>query len=142
MRISHCGDAWLPEVSDDKIGESVIVTRTNFADKLMNDLNKENILKIEKINHEKIIQSQILNLKFKKLDLETRIKLLKRIGYETPTYIGLQKYGFSVLGLLRGTYAFVNIKLSSTKIFRRILKHIPFPFFRLYFGIYKILSII
>lgn len=136
------GDAWLPEARGDKIGESVIVTRTIFADNLVNELNKRKILELQQIDSGKIIESQALNLKFKKKDLNTRLKILKRLGYKTPHYKGLENYSFSVLGTIRGIYALINIKLSSHRSIRRILRYVPFPFFRLYFGIYKILSII
>ena len=136
------GDAWLPETRGDKIGESVLVTRTDIADKLVNELKNRTILELNKINSERIIESQALNLKFKKKDLNTRLKILRTLGYETPKYTGLENYGFSVLGTIRGIYALMNINLSTYKSIRGILRHIPFPFFRLYFGIYKLLSVI
>jgi coenzyme F420 hydrogenase subunit beta len=134
------GDAWLPEMSDDKIGESVLITRSNYADELINQMKSRDEIELEKIDYKKIIESQKINLVFKKKDINARLKMLHKIGYKTPSYNGILKENSSILRIIRSLYALLNLSLSSNRIVRRILLYLPFPFFRAYFGIYKTLS--
>jgi hypothetical protein len=57
-----------------------------------------------------------------------------------PSFTTLQS-SFSLVAFLRALYIYFNIKMSSNKYGRSLLNLLPFPFFRLYFGIYKFLSL-
>jgi coenzyme F420 hydrogenase subunit beta len=135
------GDAWLPEFRSDKIGESIMVTRTEFAETLLHNLKKEGQIALSQVSLEKVKKSQAVNLRFKKDDFSTRITMLKAFNHHTPTFVPEISGHFSFMGFLRGMFIFMSIKLSLNKHAISLLSHLPFPIFRLYSGIYRTLSI-
>ena len=133
------GDAWLPELHGDKTGESVIVTRTQTAEDVLSKMISAKVISVQQTTPEKVKQSQALNLKFKKCDLDTRLTTLSFLGKQTPNFIPKES-SWSPLAFLRAVYIYFNIKVSSYKHMRSLLLRFPIPFFRLYFGLYKFLS--
>lgn len=78
-------DAWnMKCVTEDKNGTSLLVSRNEFSEKFLLDhgLNKE--VKIENIPKDFILESQ--GLYNNKKNIDTRVKLLKKFGYNTPNY--------------------------------------------------------
>ena len=75
-------DAWnMKCVTEDKNGTSLLVSRNEFSEKFLLDhgLNKE--VKIENIPKDFILESQ--GLYNNKKNIDTRVKLLKKFGYNT-----------------------------------------------------------
>jgi coenzyme F420 hydrogenase subunit beta len=134
------GDAWLPELRSEKIGKSIIITRTKAAESILSEMVSSKAISIMRVEPEKVIQSQLLNLKFKKDDLSTRLSMVRFFGRQVPNFITIQN-SWSLISFLRALYIYFNIKISSSKRGRFLLDHLPFPFFRLYFGIYKLLCL-
>jgi coenzyme F420 hydrogenase subunit beta len=132
------GDAWLPELRGDKIGESIIVTRTEIAEKLVSNMTSSKKISLRRIHADKVKQSQALNLTFKKRDLSTRLSMLKLANRSIPDF-GNNQSQKHLLSFVRALYIYANIKMSSSKHARHWLANIPFPLFRLYFGLYKLL---
>lgn len=131
------GDAWLPEMKNEKIGKSVIICRTKIGNKIL-AIGKSN-QKIDKqtISVEKVVQSQIANLIFKKKDLATRKVLFRLFGKMFPKFNPQTSSTKSFGSLLRAFFIFFGIWASSNKYLRPIIVNAPFSLFRLYYGIYK-----
>jgi coenzyme F420 hydrogenase subunit beta len=134
------GDAWLPELRSDKIGESIIITRTEAAEKMLSAMASSKAISVMQVKSEKVRQSQLPNLKFKKDDLSTRINMIRFFGRKVPNFVPIQN-SWSLIAFIRALYIYFNIKMSSSKKGRFLLNRLPFPFFRLYFGIYKFLCL-
>jgi hypothetical protein len=136
------GDAWLPELRHDKIGESIIVTRTKIGEDFLSLANSTGAVTVMSVDPAKVKQTQGLNLKFKKNFFEKRLSMLRRFGYETPKFGTSAERMWSPIDFSRAFFPYLNIELSSSKHVRSFLTHVPFPLFRLYFGIFKYLCLI
>jgi len=134
------GDAWLPELKSDKVGKSIIITRTRAAENMLLNMASSKVISLVAVPPQKVKQSQQINLKFKKDDLGTRLTLARFFGKQTPIFIPSQR-SWSFAAFLRAFYIYFNIKVSSSKSMRDLLSFLPFPFFRLYFGLYKLLCL-
>ena len=135
------GDAWLPEFRGDKVGESILVTRTQFAERLLSNLQSDGSISLSPVSLEKVKRSQAVNLRFKKDDFSTRFAMLKVVNHQTPIFVPDVSKRFSFLAFLRALFIFMSIKLSLNNRVMSFFARFPFPFFRLYSGIYRILSI-
>jgi len=135
------GDAWLPEFRSDKTGESILITRTQFAESLLDTLQSDGQITLSPASVEEVKQSQAVNLKFKKDDFFTRSIILKAFNQQVPIFAPRRLAHFSFLAFLRTLFIFLSIKLSLNNRLMSILTRFPFPFFRLYSGIYRVLSI-
>ena len=98
-----CGDAWLPEVmKKDKIGTSIIITRTNKGNLLIDKLTSENYIKTKEVNPKLIIRSQSSMVNFKHLSLYTRIKILnllkRKLLLSKKDY--RNKYNFNIKSII------------------------------------------
>ena len=80
------GDIWLPEFRDDKIGTSVIISRTEYGDRILNEMKSKNKINLNKIKRDKLVESQIHPLRTKKNHLNAHITFLKLFGKKTPSY--------------------------------------------------------
>jgi coenzyme F420 hydrogenase subunit beta len=135
------GDAWLPEFRSDRIGKSILVTRTQYANNLLTKLQADGKISLSPSSQEKVKHSQAVNLRFKKDDFSTRIALIEAFNRKTPTFVPHISKHFSIMAVLRGFFIFMSIKLSLNHSVMRVLSRFPFPLFRLYSGIYRTLSI-
>ena len=133
------GDAWLPESRDDKIGNSVIITKNDFADKVLRDVARKHHLVLDNISIDRIEESQQPNLVFKKVDLGARLGILSAKGYKTPNFNPEPMVNSSPLSVLRTFLVLLNYSLSKLIIFKRVGLYIPFPIFRVYNGCFKYL---
>jgi hypothetical protein len=96
-------------------------------------------ISLQRVDAERVKHSQALNLKFKKCDLNTRLAMLSFVGRPIPKFLP-KTTELSLMSFLRGLYIYSGIKMSANKKITSILAHLPFPFFRAYFGLYKMLS--
>jgi coenzyme F420 hydrogenase subunit beta len=135
------GDAWLPELKYDRQGESIVIARTKVAAELLRCMSSAGVISISQVNTEKVKQSQSLSLKFKKDDFGARLLMLKLMGKQTPQFKPELRVSYSPISFARFLLPYLNIWSSSNKHVVRLLKQIPFSLFRLYFGIYKLLSL-
>jgi coenzyme F420 hydrogenase subunit beta len=136
------GDAWLPELRNEKEGTSIVIARTNRGQQLLTQATEAGALTLQKVEAEKVLQSQFVNMKFKKNDLPSRLVLLRLSGKLTPQFMPKIQPRLSVVSLLRAGYVYLNIKASANRHFRGVLRRAPFPLIRLYYGLYKWLCII
>ncbi len=77
------GDAWLPESANDSSGTSVVVTRTQFADGLLEKLRRANRAELSQVGVDKIIESQG-GMRHKKVDIKARMDLSRLAGHRLP----------------------------------------------------------
>lgn len=105
-----CGDAWLPEFSDDALGTSIIITRNKIGEKLLSNATQNSHLDIREISPEKVITSQPLFM-YKKAYIHLFMRLAKLQGRLVPQYktklvklnfSGLFKAGLEVVGPMIG----------------------------------------
>jgi len=141
------GDAWLPELNYTKIHRtdrakhvSVIVTRTKAAENILAQMISAKAILAMPVDSAKVRQSQKLLLRFKKDFFGSRVALLRLLGRQIPEFDIPTKPVWSPIVFLKAFYPFLNIQLSSNKRISSLLRRVPFPIFRLYFGIYKSLS--
>jgi coenzyme F420 hydrogenase subunit beta len=134
------GDAWLPEFRSDKVGRSILVTRTEFAEKLLGTMQSENKIVLSQSTEEKVKLSQDVNLTFKKKDFYARLRLLEALGWSLPVYVPRFSGSLSILALVRAVFILFSLKVSSSRRIVSALTRFPFPLFRLYSGIYRVLS--
>jgi len=135
------GDAWLPEFRGDKLGKSILLARTRFAEALLADMHSEGVISLSPSSLAKVKRSQAVNLRFKKDDFHTRLTLIKALSIQTPAFSPDAVGKLSLMAFLRSLFILCSIKLSGSKRVMSVLRCFPFPLFRLYSGIYKTLSI-
>lgn len=80
------GDIWLPEFRDDKIGTSVIISRTEAGDKILSGMKLKKEIGLNKIERDKLVESQINPLRTKKNHLSAHFTFLKLLRKKIPIY--------------------------------------------------------
>ncbi|MBS7633142.1 Coenzyme F420 hydrogenase/dehydrogenase, beta subunit C-terminal domain [Candidatus Bathyarchaeota archaeon] len=136
------GDAWLPELRNDRVGKSVIVTRTKIAEDVLSYMSSTKAIAVMSVDSVKVKQTQGLNLKFKKDFFGARLATLRLFGTQTPKFDIQIDRTPSPIDFLRAFYPYLSIQLSSSKHVKSLLTYVPFPLFRLYFGVFKILALL
>jgi coenzyme F420 hydrogenase subunit beta len=136
------GDAWLPELTDDKAGTSMLISRTETGESLIQKVALEEKIKVSKILPEKVIQSQLRNFYFKKKNLKARFRVVKMFGGEIPNYINcnLSSLRPSLLANFTAILPYINIHALSSQHSRSLFRYIPFPLLRVYNSIVNTLS--
>jgi len=126
------GDAWLPEVSDDKIGRSIIIVRGEIEKNLLHMMKLKKKMELNKVNVKKVVQSQQNMLYSKKKNLNPKIKLLGgHIKYNNVLKPDISDYFFA-------SYLCLNGYLFSKQFFRRCLGYIPLRIILLYGYMYRL----
>jgi len=136
-----CGDAWLPEVKGEKVGESVVMVRSRAGEEILNRAGSAGVIWLMPIYPAKVRFSQAEPLRFKKDDFEVRLALLKSSGRKVPIFKGGMRTSHSFLSWVRNLFALLNVRFSESRFLERFLVGVPFPLFRLYYGVYKLLSL-
>lgn len=119
------GDAWLPEYDEDKIGMSIAITRSSIGEEIMKNAAAGKRVKVNKIDREKVLQSQKRLLLSKKERAKAYFFLFKLFGNKVPIYdrslfkSNIKDYFIAALYILR-TY------ISSKPQLRFLLKIYPF----------------
>lgn len=123
------GDAWLPELSDDKIGASIVVSKSEIGEKLLHAMKSKNKIELTEVGAKKVIQSQAGMLYFKKKNLNARNKLFKVV----PKY-NMQNNLLEpdTIDRLLALFPYLNSYASSNSFLRKILCHIPTKLIWLY----------
>jgi len=130
------GDAWLPELSDDKIGKSIIVSKSEIGDKILQLMKSKNEMELNEVGVKKVIQSQAGMLYFKKKSLNAHIKLFKVV----PKYNQNNLLESDTIDCLLALFPYLNSYASSNSFLRKILYHIPSKLIWLYGIPYTLLS--
>jgi coenzyme F420 hydrogenase subunit beta len=123
------GDPWITEFSNEKIGKSIIITRTKNSEKILKLMNNKDLITLNKINPEKIVQSQQGMLYFKKKLFKKNSRLFKSI----PKYIIYDKLvDANSIDLLISLFPYINSNLYSNAYLKKILPKIPSILLKLY----------
>ena len=131
------GDVWLPELSDDKIGTSIVVSKSEIGDKILQMMKSKNKIELNEVGVKKVIQSQVGVLYFKKKNLNARSKLFKVV----PKYnIQNNLLEPDTIDHLLALFPYLNSYASSKSFLRKILCHIPSKLIWLYGIPYSLLS--
>jgi coenzyme F420 hydrogenase subunit beta len=121
------GDAWLPEYRQDNLGKSVIITRNNIANDLIEKATQTGKIQLTNIKAEKIAESQKSLLYSKKIGSIARIKLFQR-----SKDISQNKIKVGVGDMAFELYERNVFNLISLRAFSGILKIVPLRVIRLY----------
>ena len=130
-------DAWLPEFEEDKIGTSLIVSRTEVGEEILQKAVASKKIEIREIDWLKIAQSQKM-MRFKKNGLAVRFLFFKAMGRKIPTYnrkllkpslidyprsgiIFVNRYIASKRSLWRFLELFINLQAPLEKMYSRVL---------------------
>jgi len=127
------GDAWLPELSGDKIGKSIVVSRSEAGEQLLQAMKLKNKVELDRIDAKKVIQSQARMLYFKKKNLNACNKLFKAV----PKNDNLLES--DIVDYLLALFPYLNSYASSKSFLRKILPHIPSKFIWLYNGSFNVM---
>jgi len=135
------GDAWLAEFKRERIGESIIVTRTKSGQDIADLACRSKLVSLRSVTGRKVRQSQTEPLKFKKEDLSNRLVMIQSTKTKIPEFNLVLKSRHSILTSSRNLFLFFNQRVSEKETFRRLLGGIPYSVFRLYNGIYRLLCV-
>jgi len=134
------GDAWFPEFKRSKLGESIVIARTQKGQEILNQARRAGTLLLLPADLERVKRYQHVPLTFKKTDLKTRLEIIKSQRAPTPVFIGVRcKRGRSIASYVRNLYVLSNMRTSKNHAFRRVLLRVPLPFHRLGYGVYMFL---
>lgn len=138
------GDAWLPELKNERKGESIIVTRTAKGEEILNLASSAGFVFLKPVDSNKVKQSQAVPLKFKKLDLKARLNIMETQKQKMPSFHLKPRFLFScsIFSFLRNFFVLFNVKASEKESLKKVLLFVPFPLMRLYYGLYKFLCYI
>jgi hypothetical protein len=121
---------------------SIIVSRTAIGRNLINQARAARKISLTRVDVGKVLQSQRVNLVIKKKDLAFRLSFLRLMGKTTPRFTPVFSNQKSFFSVLRTFYMYFNIKISSKNSFQWLLTYTPLPLIRLYYGIYRALSLV
>ena len=76
------GDAWLPEFKEDKIGRSVVVSRSKIGDMFLQHAVSEKIIELNEVDSNRVRQMIPNRIK----DFKARASFLRMIGNGVPVY--------------------------------------------------------
>lgn len=81
-----CGDAWLPEYQGDKLGTSIIITRNEIGEQLINEALKNGKIQLANIDCKRVKQSQKPMIQFKTQNIRIRFQLLRTLRKPLPLF--------------------------------------------------------
>ena len=82
------GDAWIERFLKTKKKWSFYISRSTFAEEVLNDMLEDGLFEYKEISVEELIKSQTGNLSTKKERQNSRFKLYKKLGYTLPSFDG------------------------------------------------------
>ena len=78
------GDAWLPELSGDRLGESIIVSRNRVSEELLQNAISKKKIELYETDSDKVLQSQ--GLRSVKKRINARISVFNGLSKKVPIY--------------------------------------------------------
>lgn len=114
------GDMWLPEFRDDKIGTSVIISRSEIGEALLQNARLKKGIEIKNLNRNKVLEPQRYSLASKKNYLKARLFLFEIIGRKVPIYNqNLSKS--SLIAYFHAILLYLQIYISSKRYLWKLL---------------------
>lgn len=130
------GDAWLPELSDDKIGRSIVVSKSEIGDKVLRTMKSKDKVELDEIDAKKVVRSQMGMLYFKKKNLNARNKLFKVV----PKYNQNNLLEPDTIDRLLALFPYLNSYASSNSFLRWLLRRTPSKVIQMYSMPFSILQ--
>ena len=125
------GDAWLKEIeAQDDRGSSIVISRTDFSEKILKDMKADNLLYLENISKERIKESQANIIVRKKFSIDYRLNLFKFFSKPIPKSDSESKAAEdSILektaGYLGALLIWFNAYLGKKKFAYQVIKLLP-----------------
>lgn len=123
-----CCDAWLAELREDKVGESIVLSRTSMGEGVLQAAQLKGRICLSNINRAQVILAQHRELFLKKGGLKPRYAILKTLGRKMPSYnltLSQKNPRSNILGW--GTILFYIIAwCTSNRHLYRLLQCTPF----------------
>lgn len=100
------GDAWLPELEDDRVGSSIIISRSKSGEDILQKAMAKGKIELIETGASKAIQSQSGALNYKK-SVGARISLFRLVNKKVPAYntmtlkSKISVYRSSIIGYFR-----------------------------------------
>lgn len=125
-----CGDAWIPRLLESGKSWSILLCRSEFAEKLYKDMLEKEVVEECSITVVEIKRSQAGNLNTKKKRQAARLKLYKLLGYRLPSikegYVPIAKGTLFELRVhLSHTFFYFLEKISLYKNFAKLINRYP-----------------
>ena len=130
------GDAWLSDFKHTNLGQSVMISRSRDIEKLLHLMESSKLISLKRILPNKVHESQNFSLDFKKKKIGGRFFLFKLLGMNVPIVNPMPT--FRGLTCFNALLAYLSVYISSNKRLVHLLRYVPLPLFRLYFGLFKI----
>jgi coenzyme F420 hydrogenase subunit beta len=115
------GDAWLPELRNDRMGKSIVITRTEVGEKFIREATHAKKIATVQISEQKVLQSQ-WGLLEKKTKLAARKFALKLLGCETTNSQNLR---FRIKDVLFAILTYLNLYVSTGNHLQTLLRYVP-----------------
>lgn len=107
------GDAWLPEYSTDKIGTSMIVSRTEIGDKFLDACG--GALSLTNIPGDKVIESQSRMLDYKKKKYHSRKSFCQLLKKPVPEY-NESRLKPSIIQVFDGAHVYFSLWIAKRRL--------------------------
>lgn len=114
------GDAWLSELSGDKIGKSIIMSRTNVGEQFLHDAMSENIVGLESATADDVKRSQLDIIHLKKKCLKARLNI-----FRSRPLFNANLLEPDVTDFLLSFFLCFNHLISQNRALRMLLEHTP-----------------
>ncbi len=124
------GDAWHPKYAQDTQGTSMIITRTEQGEGIIEKARGEGKIKVEKLRREDVFESHKLAICFKKRNIHARAKLLRLCSKKVVSSSTYRNT--SIRDYLPAFLAVANTCLSNNERFSKILENVPTPILKAY----------
>ena len=126
------GDTWmLPElVFGEKIGKSLIISRTEIGERLLQNATYKGIVELENIGYDKTVQSQEQMLLFHKNE-KSRILLFKIFGKRIPRY-NTRLLKPKITDYLTGMFYYFAANISQKRYLWSLLNAYTFVYQKIY----------
>lgn len=125
------GDAWLPEVVKHRKGETIVITRTERGENLIQKAKEEGVIEVKEVSRNALMQAQKRSTIRKKNWLEAHLCVAKLFGQAIPNYC--VKYPKSTKPQIFQTiWDYMNSQIPHSKLTYYLLKNLPLPLLKVY----------
>lgn len=121
------GDAWLPKLVSDKVGKSIIISRTTIGEQFLQKVRNKNLVELDHVTATEVKRSQLVMLYFKKKVLKARLWLFRRKPFLNTRLLELDWPDY-----LLSLFPYFNHRFSQNRILRPLLGYIPGKLLTLY----------
>jgi len=129
------GDAWLPELKEDKTGTSILIARTEIGERVLQEASSAGAIKILEIPESKVVQSQKGLIRNREI-LGAHLLIARLFGKCVPRYnVKVLRLRFNKMKYLVALFDYINAQIPFNPIAYSLLKHAPLPLLHTYASI-------